>query len=556
MAILGKRKAKKSKEKLLKELVEERDLAVQYRKDVGWDSRYTNAWNYYYFGTEVDVREVEGNKKKRKANYVFSNIEAIIPKMFDRFPSFQVFPTGPDDVKKAPKLEKILKHKLQDQDIEEKWEGMARDMLVPSMGVMKITWDVDFQENKKAKDDEDKIESVSKDDLDICVIDSQNFWVTAGDHRLEKARGCFEKMMLTKKEAKDTYGKDLEARAFVVKDDKTGEKTKAERVIVWRYEGKMKGKDMVWEFIDDEILREEERYEHGRFPYVLLPNYRSSQEFYPWSEVYNIEPLQEELLQIDNQFTEWRKRCVNPKKIVKKGNMDTINLERLKNPKINVIEAIDPSAIQWENPPMIGQDLYNIRAAKKEDIGLMTGQSEISRGGTERVVKTATGQQILFDAAQARVRQKVRAMERAIKEMLIQIQGLMAEFQDGEEFVRVDEDSENPFEGYTKEDIQGNFDYKIDMVESAPLLRDKRAQVALDFYDRFKDDPDVDQKALKKKTIKLAYSDINAEDLIMDDEKKEMMEDIPLEGLPQIPQVPLAPPMPQGIPQGPLTPQF
>ena len=538
MGILSSDKDKK----LLKALKDERDLAIKWRDNCGWDQMSSDSVNYYQYGVAEDLNDVTLKKRKqRKANYVFSNIESIIPKIFDKFPGFQVIGRGVDDIEKAPRVEQILRYKMEQLKSEAKMEDGVRDQLVKSYGLFKVTWETQL---KKGKDKE--VEGVDKDDVCLDVIQPDNFYITAGDTRLQEAKGCFEKIFSSPEEVKTKYGKDVKADATLLDDSTKTDKEKGEKVIVWQYTGEMNGKKKMWFFTDKEILQEDSMYEHGQKPYIVLPNYRRSDEFYPWSEVFQIMPLQKELVEIDNQASEFRKRAINPKKVVQEGAVDKINQNRLKDPRVNLVIATDINGIKWESPGLIGQDIYNFRLIKKEDIGLMTGQNELSRGGTERVVKTATGQQILFDAAQGRVRQKVRQLERAIKQILFQVQGLLAEFQDKEEQIKItDTNDENPFSAYTKEDIQGKFDFIIDIVESTPILREKRAQLALDLYTLFKDDQDVDQRELKEKVLKVGFMDIQAGELLKPDEQG-----LPIEEQQEAVDLGFSAPQQQIIPQG------
>ena len=417
-------------------------------------------------------------------------------------------------------------------------------MLVSALGLLKLTWGYD---EKVVKEGDEENKQILKDDLELSVVNPKNFYITAGDTRLKTCEGVFEKMILGIDEAKNKYGNkyNFEANHFVVtvtEDDKERLKAAGAKTVVWEYHGVIDGKKTVITFTDNDILQERDWYEHNHLPYIELPNYRGAHEYYPWSEVYQIEPLQDELIEIDEQQSEFRKRAINPKKIVIKGAVDSLNMQRLRNPRINVIEATQPNAVNWEQPALIGQDIYRMREQKKEDISLTTGMNEQSRGGVEKTVNTATGQQILLDATQGRIRQKVRALERAIKEILFQARGLLAQFQDREEIIKITDDPVNPFQGYTKEDIQGNFDYVIDMVESMPLLREKRGQLALQAYQLFKDDKEIDQTALKKRVAKLAFQDINAEDLIIE---------APPEPPPQpvMPQPEMMPPEMAAVPQ-------
>lgn len=498
----------KQKKETLAALKDKRDLALKWRKSLGWDERSERSYRYYQFGMDEDFSNLDNKRDKRKANYVFSNIESMIPGMFDKVPSFQVLGRGSEDHAKAPLVEEILKYKMEHMDLEEKLEDAVRDQLVRSMGYLKVTWDTQVVENK-----ENEIEGVERDDIKIEVLNPLNVWITAGDHRMEDAEGIFEKVVATPEEVKAKYSEDLEPDHFLTDTEKKDRKEG--RVALWEYHGRLDGKLKRWVFTDKKILAELDFYQHGQKPYIEFPNYRMSDEFYPWSEIYQMEPLQEELIEIDNQSSEFRKRAINPKKIVKKGVLDDINMFRIKDPRVNVVEVNEIGQIHWEEPGLIGQDLYNMRAIKKEDISLMTGQNELSRGGTEETVRTATGQQILFNASQGRIRQKVRIMERALRQLLIQTQGLLAQFQDSEEQVRITEQNENPFAKYTKEDIQGRFDFVIDIVDTMPILRAKRGQLALQAFELLNGDPDIDQKALKKKVIKLAFQDINADSLIL-----------------------------------------
>lgn len=510
--------AKKEKE-ILDKLKKKRDLAIEFRKQ-RWDCDAETALNYYYYGTHEDLGDVSVDDKKRrqrKANYVFSTIESIIPKMFDRVPGFQLLPRGEDDLDKAPIVEQVLRYKVEQVDFEQKAEDASRDMLTVGMGVFKVFWD--FAE------DEDG--NTTRDTVGLEVIDPWDFYITAGDLRVQDAQGVFQCMKITMSDAEERYpkAKKLDKAEKVIVGDlnatkRENFKDQAERIVVWEYHGKIKGKETVVVFTDAEVIQERDPYEHGRRPFIILPNYRLAREFYCRGDVYHLQPLQEELREIDLQMSNFRKVAINPKLWHEPGVFaDQVNRSRARDPRPNLVEVKSISRLKWQSPPPIGGDLYNMRSIKKEDMSLMSGINEISRGGTERVVKTATGQQILFDAAEGRVRQKVRAVSRAMKEMLFQMQGLLAQFQDTEDAVRITDNETPIFEGYTKEDIQGSFDIMIDVVETMPILREKRGQLALDAYATFKDDPSIDQIALKKKVAKLAFQDIGAEELVIEGEE-------------------------------------
>lgn len=549
-----KKKAKKKDKETLETLKEKRDLAIEFRKSTGWDDRCGKAWNYYYYGCKDDLSD-QTKKVERRANYVFSNIEAIVPKMFDRLPGFQVLGRGEDDDVKSPLVEAVLKYKFDHAlNIEEEMEDAVRDMLISGFGVFKICWDfVDKEVEEDAGGAKEKKTYIEKDDVSLKIVNPKNFYITAGDTRMGNADGFFEKMIVGIEDAKAKWGDDkgFDANHYTVSlsEDKENLKKAGAKTVVWEFHDSKTKK--VYTFTDNDILDTRDWYDHGHFPYVVLPNYRGAHEFYGMSEVYQLEPLQDEILEIEAQQSEFRKRAINPKKVVMKGAIDDVNMQRLRNPKINVIEVTQPNAIQWEQPAMIGPDIYRMREQKKEDISLMTGQNEISRGGVEETVKTATGQAIVNDASQGRIRHKVRAMERAMKEILYQVHGLLVQFQDKEERVKITDQKENPYQNYTKEEIAGNYDFVIDIVESMPLLRERRGQMALQAYEVFKDDPAVDQERLKKKVMQLTFQDINAEDLIVEPkEEQEPPQEMPPQMPPQMPMMPQQGIPPMEAPQG------
>jgi len=544
-----------AKKTSLKDLKKKRDLAVQFRKDT-WDDDARAGVNFYLYGTHEALEDIvrsRDSRHDRKANYVFSTIEGIIPKMFDRVPGFTVLPRGNDDVEKAPRLELIMKYKFDRVlDFETAAKDASRDMLTTGLGYFKLTWG--FKEGEKK--DEDDVADVFEDDLRLEVIDPFDVFITAGDKKIQEAEGVFQQMFLTEDEAKLKWpkAKELKAEHFIgtfdeQKKDQFGKTAK--RVHIWEYHGRVKNKETVIVFTDKEILNEREPYEHGRRPLIDIADYRLSREYYARGEVFNLAPLQEELHEIDLQLSAHRKRLMNPKKFVLKDAVDNVNMTRLKDPRANIVEMNNINDIRWEPTAPISNDAYNIRQIKKEDIGLMSGINEQSRGGAEKVVKTATGQSILSDATAGRIRDKVRTVSKAFEELLQQAQGLLAQFQDAEGQVKITDTEGDVFAKFTKEDIKGGFDFEIDIVESMPFLRDKRAQSALALFQEFKGDPDVDQIGLKKKVMKLAFQDVNADELVVvpepvEETPVEAPEPIPQEGAfpPELPQLP-----PQGIPQ-------
>lgn len=213
---------------------------------------------------------------------------------------------------------------------------------------------------------------------------------------------------------------------------------------------------------------------------------------------------------------------------------------------------------QFIVPPTMPSTIVDADQIARSDAQFISGTLDLSKGAQEtNTVKTATGQQLFAQSADKRINKARKALGKYFKYTVINLFKLCAQNWTEDKVITITDE-----EGITQDmTVNGamldgiDFDTDIDIqLDNIMVNENTLAERAIALYDKVKDDPMVDRKAifvdfLLKKGFKLK----NPEKYIIE----EGMPPQPgmQEPMPQMPGMPgmqeAQPPMPQGMPPMP-----
>jgi len=219
-------------------------------------------------------------------------------------------------------------------------------------------------------------------------------------------------------------------------------------------------------------------------PFYMLRNYDVPGFFYPMGELEAIEPLQYELNETRTQMMLHRKRY-SRKWLFQESAFDDDGRQALASDEDNVIVPVKsgenlnnvvvpmPALI---NPP----EFYNQSALIQGDIDRVSGVSEYQRGAIPETTRTAREAAIIAEAGNARVAEKLIAIENGIAQCASNLIMLAQQFMTGEQTVRiVGTDAAPVFLTFDKDYISGEFDFMVEAGSTAPRNEAFRRDMAL-----------------------------------------------------------------------------
>jgi hypothetical protein len=224
-------------------------------------------------------------------------------------------------------------------------------------------------------------------------------------------------------------------------------------------------------------------------PFTIIPNYEVPEYFYPIGDLEGIEVLQAELNQTRTQMFNDRKRYI-PKYVMRKGAFNEEGVNQLRSDTHNAIAEVVDQSVDLRDAiiPLpqsdVRPELYQQSDLIQGDINNVSGVSDYQRGALPEIRRTATEASIIQDTANARAADKLSSIEWRLAEVGYRILQLAQTHMDGDLVARiVGEDGSMNWVQFTPEDIQGEFDFEVEMGSTKPSNESTKAQRAMQMMD-------------------------------------------------------------------------
>lgn len=223
-------------------------------------------------------------------------------------------------------------------------------------------------------------------------------------------------------------------------------------------------------------------------PFVMLRNYEVGDRFYPMGELEAIEPLQLELNETRTQMIQHRRRFAR-KWLYLESAFDDQGVSALESDEDNVMVPVNGGEdLQRVIAPMpsIGTppDFYDQSALISNDLNQVSGVTDYMRGNAPNIRRTATEAAMLQDAQNARAADKLAKVEGILSDIGARLIQIMQQYMTGEQVVRVVGSQAFPiWVNFTKDYIQGDFDYEVEAGSTQPRNETFRRQSAMQLMD-------------------------------------------------------------------------
>jgi hypothetical protein len=501
-----------------------------------WREPFKQKWDRYY---KLYRTYLEKKNYPWQANifvpYAFSTIETIVPRLVSSKPQIDVLPREKEDSLYAMLQAKIIDFEWDTMEMEQIMPDFIRQALIYGTSIMKLSWEKKTRMiEKQVAVDEDfeemgfkkvEAEEVVKDCPSAELVDLYDFFWDPNGYDIDSCAWVAHRTYRSYDYLVDLQKQGIYKNVNLLKDfaDKMymGENDKSERQSAvnssdpkaYGSGGTNESNIELIEYWEDNrlvtlanrkfVIREEKSNpnQHGKKPFIRLVDQSVPKEFLGIGEIEPIETLQYELNDMRNQRMDNASMILNRMWIVE--NAANVDEDELVSDVGGVVHTDDINGVQPILMPEVPNSSYREETLIKADIQQTTGITDYTKGVASDAManETATGIALMQEAGSSRLRLKMMNIEAAVRRMGELMSSLNKQFITEEKVIRIVGDTGIEWVNVKPQDLYDNFDIRV---QSGSTLEEndaiKRKQ-AMEMYQLFAGDPDVNQIELKKRVF-------------------------------------------------------
>ncbi len=437
--------------------------AKKFKKtyDKDWEK-----WERIYAGAHWEGPRADW-KSTPVVNYCFTVVETIVPIMTDSNPTILVAPENPQDVQTSEIIGECTKRILKENRMQQKTTLTVRTSLILGTGFQKVWWSEDACRGKgdvMISNVDPRHVFPSPGALDVqdaaYFIYAANVPVNYIEDMYPDAKGkirpgVWEEDLTVEKSITSQSGSGSSGVVGPVRStDSTGtgegtstsnpvggvtshgvmERSKLATLIeMWH---KKDGKVWLSVVANGIVLRDElSPFKHNKYPFARLLDYAIPQCFWGMGEMQQLEKLQDFINKRRGQSQDILKIVASPPLIADSNS--GINPKAMVARPGTIIYKTPGSDVRWLQPPNIPGALFDIQQMDKADFDAISGIFDVTQGRKPAGIEAASAIQELQEAAQTRIRLKVRNLETFMAEVGELIVPTMQQFYKADRVVRI-----------------------------------------------------------------------------------------------------------------------
>jgi hypothetical protein len=447
--------------------------------------------------------DAQKNQVEPVSGWLFNSIANKHADAMDNFPAPNILPREEGDKPEAEKLSSIVPVVLEQNDFEAVYDDVWDYKLKAGTGVYGVFWD-----NTKLN---------GLGDISIRKIDLINLFWESGITDIQQSRNLFHVELMDNKALEDQYPqlKDkLGTAAVTLKQyvyDDTVDTTDKSAVIDWYYKRRQGGKTVLHycKFVDDTVLFATENepdfaergwYDHGQYPFVFDPLF--SVEGSPCGFGYiDIGKSAQEYIDRGNQAIMQNMLAnARPRHFIRTdGEVNEAEYADLTKDFIHVQGNLGQDSILPVQTKPLNSIYVTVLNNKVDELKEVTGNRDISTGGTTSGVTAASAIAAMQEAGSKLSRDNIKASYRAFRKVVLMVIELIRQFYDVPRCFRImGQQGAAQFVRYSNEKIklqnQGSafgsdmgyrlplFDIEITAQKQSPYSKMSQNELALQFY--------------------------------------------------------------------------
>ena len=463
------------------------------------------------------IRRGAGSQVEPTSGWLFNAIANKHAEAMDNYPSPNVLPREEGDREKAQALGSILPVILQQEDFEDTYDRVMDDKLKSGTGIYGIFWDPE------------KLEGLG--DISIRRIDILNLYWEGGITDIQQSRNVFYLRLWDNDLLLERYpqlegklsGAAEQGNRYVY-DDRVDTADKS-AVIDWYYKKRQGGKTVLHycKFVGDTVLfateneedyRDRGWYDHGLYPFVLDPMFRTAGS--PCGFGYlDVAKYAQEYVDRGNQaILQNLLANARPRHFIRADG--AVNEEEYGDMTRDFVH-VDGNLGEDSIKPISGKSLSDIYvtviANKIDELKEVTGTRDVTTGGTVHGVTAASAIAAMQEAGSKLSRDSNMASYRAFRKVCLMAVELIRQFYDlprafrilgpqgGVEFITFSNAGLKPQDQGVELGVELGmrtplFDIEISAEKQSPYSRLSQNEMAMQFYSAGLFDPARSTEAL------------------------------------------------------------
>lgn len=381
---------------------------------------YLNAWNNSLY----EKQDMPSYKTNHVSNFVYSTIESMRPVLFDQNPKFEAIPVTAEGMDYSNDINTILDWEWNKTNMQE--ICLANSIYTFALGTSIIMLTYQYKDNPKSDIDGEVVPikispfNLYPDPLATCVEDAEyiiyanymhvNILKSKYPEKAEFLQGSDVNYSELVNDRNDNARIDNQVlvlemwcRDYTTIDDEEGKKVK-------KYP---KGRVIITAPELGIILEDKENpYDTGRFPFFLFKDIDVPFQFWGEGEIKWLMSPQRQINDLYNQIIDNAKHTANMQWFVDK-NAGIAKGELTNRPGL-IIRKNPGAEIRRDSPPSMPMYVQQMTETLKNDIEVISGIHDVTRGQTPSGIQSASAIIALQEAAQIRMRLKVTLHENAL----------------------------------------------------------------------------------------------------------------------------------------------
>ena len=451
--------------------------------------------------------------------FLFNSIANKHADAMDNFPSPNILPREEGDKAEAEILTSIIPIILDQNDFEETYSDVQNYKLKTGAGVYGVFWD------------KSKLNGLG--DIAIRKIDLINLFWESGIMDIQKSRNVFHVELMDNDLLIEQYpqlenrlgGSSIDVSKYIYDDNVDTNKKSA--VVDWYYKKSVNGKTVLHycKFVNDEVLFATENdpnfaergwYDHGLYPFVVDPLFKIEGSIAGFGY---IDVGKDAQAYIDRGGSAIMKNMLAnaaPRHFIRNdGSVNEAEYADLTKDFVHVDGTLgQDSILPIQGKPL--NDIYvSVMLNKVEELKEVTGNRDVSTGGTTGGVTAASGLAAMQEAGSKLSRNNNKGSYRAYRKVVLMVIELIRQFYDmPRKFRIIGENGMARYVSYKNEGLQLQpqedefgqdmgfrmplFDIEITASKQSPYSRMSQNELALSLYSAgfFNPDPVAVTQAL------------------------------------------------------------
>ena len=463
------------------------------------------------------IRRGAGSQVEPTSGWLFNAIANKHAEAMDNYPSPNVLPREEGDREKAQALGSILPVILQQEDFEDTYDRVMDDKLKSGTGIYGVFWDPE------------KLEGLG--DISIRRVDILNLYWEGGITDIQQSRNVFYLRLWDNDLLLERYpqlegklsGAAEQGNRYVY-DDRVDTADKSV-VIDWYYKKRQGGKTVLHycKFVGDTVLfateneedyRDRGWYDHGCYPFVLDPMFRTAGSPCGFGYIDVAKSAQEYVDRGNQAILQNLLANARPRHFIRADG--AVNEEEYGDMTRDFVH-VDGNLGEDSIKPISGKSLSDIYvtviANKIDELKEVTGTRDVTTGGTVHGVTAASAIAAMQEAGSKLSRDSNMASYRAFRKVCLMAVELIRQFYDlprafrilgpqgGVEFITFSNAGLKPQDQGVELGVELGirtplFDIEISAEKQSPYSRLSQNEMAMQFYSAGLFDPARSTEAL------------------------------------------------------------